>query len=921
MSISVIPKTAQISKVAHFVSSNMGLVAANRRETVLNRTPKKAASFTLMALTLAACKGGSGENGGQTNFGGVPGNLLKGPVEGAFVFADYNEDGAWDEGQEPFARTDSNGAYQLEGVDTQQSYELVALLNGAVDNSSGNVFSSGSMVAPVGSKVITPFTTIMVEQELTSEQVANVLGLSDLQGFDPLTFNPYEEGVDAPTALAVEKTAHKVMAVVQSLSAIYEQLGEDSDTAFAMAIDVVADEVKSKANNEETLLLGGDQSSVASLIDDAILRAQSDGHNTATVSGLKTSITAAVNNSIAQIEKVTVLSDDGEPNAEFQIIATLVSQIAEAVADNDDTKITLKDENVAEAKIEELQNNTAPEITLENVQETISEAATNLVVAVVAATDIDQGDQITITLRGPDAEFFEVTDGNEIVFIKQPNYEEKTNYDIIVVASDGKEQAVKFLAVSITDKEPLALLTINIPKLNGLDATIDTDLTAAEQAINGFYGSGETRLVNEIETFLTEFEAGDIDVSSTGIVLTGSTTGQQIALSFANFSPNSLESLISTIEKFEATQDFDDLTISGGFSSFSISNSGDKLVELAHTSNGIEWRNPNAKQGDVDTFVIEGTFGNQIGDYIDILAVAQNDFESSKSEIDLLFNAYDALNRQIEFKGISAKSDGKTIFRIGDNDIPNDETLEVFVAGSVGGDHELTLSIGGATDFANGIVEAAGGFDNFLRIADALFGVEAYTYSNELSYNLYTYITASEEYSFTSGIFNYAEEDLLGSDGTFIDLSLVEFNTPLQFETSSGKQLTEQEYVELKGIIEDVQGYLGGVDQPIDILNFGLKYEYGSDVVAAADVTGIVSLGEALSFFDNKIDFVFAGYNENDVAVTEISDTQENFALKLIGVEKSDFIEKYQGHGSDIQQTIDLYVAESNVDILSGVTL
>lgn len=48
------PKTAQCSKAVHFVSSNMDLVAANRRKTVLNRSPKKAASFTLMALTLAA---------------------------------------------------------------------------------------------------------------------------------------------------------------------------------------------------------------------------------------------------------------------------------------------------------------------------------------------------------------------------------------------------------------------------------------------------------------------------------------------------------------------------------------------------------------------------------------------------------------------------------------------------------------------------------------------------------------------------------------------------------------------------------------------------------------------------------------------------------------------------------------------------
>ena len=77
----------------------------------------------------------------------------------------------------------------------------------------------------------------MVEQELSAQQVASVLGLGDLEGFDPLTFNPYGENVDAATALAVEKTAHKVMSVVQALSVIFEQLGEDADTAFMLAMD------------------------------------------------------------------------------------------------------------------------------------------------------------------------------------------------------------------------------------------------------------------------------------------------------------------------------------------------------------------------------------------------------------------------------------------------------------------------------------------------------------------------------------------------------------------------------------------------------------------------------------------------------------------------------------------------------------
>ena len=44
----------------------------------------------------------------------------------------------------------------------------------------------------------------------------------------------------------------------------------------------------------------------------------------------------------------------------------------------------------------------------------------------------------------------------------------------------------------------------------------------------------------------------------------------------------------------------------------------------------------------------------------------------------------------------------------------------------------------------------------------------------------------------------------------------------------------------------------------------------------------------------------------------------EHFVLKLIGVEKSDFLEKYQEQGSDILDAVELYFPASNGEILSG---
>ena len=55
----------------------------------------------------------------------------------------------------------------------------------------------------------------MEEGGLTAEQVAEVLQLPD--GVDPLTFNPFADGVDATKALKVEKVSQQIMTAVSSL--------------------------------------------------------------------------------------------------------------------------------------------------------------------------------------------------------------------------------------------------------------------------------------------------------------------------------------------------------------------------------------------------------------------------------------------------------------------------------------------------------------------------------------------------------------------------------------------------------------------------------------------------------------------------------------------------------------------------------
>ena len=117
----------------------------------------------------------------------VNGAVVKGPLNNALVFLDYNDDGILD-ANEPFARTNSFGEYELSA--TQSTYTLIAMADDqTVDTSSGAALSGITLKAPSGAAVITPTTTLMEEGNITAAEVATVLGLPD--GVNPLEFNPF----------------------------------------------------------------------------------------------------------------------------------------------------------------------------------------------------------------------------------------------------------------------------------------------------------------------------------------------------------------------------------------------------------------------------------------------------------------------------------------------------------------------------------------------------------------------------------------------------------------------------------------------------------------------------------------------------------------------------------------------------------
>ena len=90
---------------------------------------------------------------------------------------------------------------------------------------------------------ITPTTTLMEEGNLTSDRVTAVLGLPDV---DPLSFNPYADGVNESDALAIAKLTNQLMTAVK-FAAAAEETGAAELDAFEAALKSVVDVVKTKA--------------------------------------------------------------------------------------------------------------------------------------------------------------------------------------------------------------------------------------------------------------------------------------------------------------------------------------------------------------------------------------------------------------------------------------------------------------------------------------------------------------------------------------------------------------------------------------------------------------------------------------------------------------------------------------------------
>ena len=633
----------------------------------------------LSLVVLAACGGGGGGGAAGSSAVTVSGAVVKGPLENALVFLDYDNDGVKDAG-EPEVRTDADGNYSISTTNT--NYSIVAMTDGStVDASSGAVLSGVTLKAPKGAGVVTPTTTLMEETGISAAQVATALGLPD--GVDPLTFNPYADGVDADKALAVEKAAQQVMNAIKSVSAAAEGSGASADDAFAVALTSVAEVLQDKVDSNAVLDLTNttDLDAIGTKASTNVTSILTGAQRTAFDNALIDTKTALknVNDTIAS---VTDLTSDASKNA-FSTAGVLANQVK--VAASGGAAITFTDANAVAASAA----NAAPSniVLAKDAVEvgtiTIAENAKDLNLGSLSATD--DGDVSALTfeiVKTEDYYAFEIDKAGVLSFVVQPDFETKPTYKVAVkVTDDGGKATAKTFEINVTDDGITPKVDVSVSYAQDAEKNFKLEMAEAElqdfspvevafdkkvrdfEAWDGLAGDTLSRILDywDLQDPLAE---NAISVSSSGITLTH-IDGHTLNLEYANFSPSSLSNLQTMLD---AASTWDDLQLSGGFKAISLKDpAGQAIWKLEHSAQGMKVVRPETETPtDIKSFTLDGDFSNQLSDFVNVLESLDGLFEpnpdpSAKEAIDIVKTKYD-------FEGFSLQDADGDIFAFREND-------------------------------------------------------------------------------------------------------------------------------------------------------------------------------------------------------------------------------------------------------------
>ena len=148
--------------------------ATKNKKLVKNKPAPKALAISTLAGLLAACNSDNDNAVVQTTT--LSGAVVKGPLQGALVYADADGDGVQGINEVGFT-TLEDGSYTITSTNAAATIVATTTAN-TIDTSSGEQLSGVTLKAPAGATVVTPATTILEAQpDIEPAQLAVALGI------------------------------------------------------------------------------------------------------------------------------------------------------------------------------------------------------------------------------------------------------------------------------------------------------------------------------------------------------------------------------------------------------------------------------------------------------------------------------------------------------------------------------------------------------------------------------------------------------------------------------------------------------------------------------------------------------------------------------------------------------------------------
>ena len=142
--------------------------------------------------------------------------------------------------------TDSDGKFSILG--NAGSFNIVAIATeDTVDAISGASIENIEFMAPAGSAVISPLTTLVTGSDLSETELKQILGIDE--SFDVLASNPFDQEdplYGSSEALKVAKLNGQVTAVLETISAAGVSAGLDKSEAFNGALTGFIETIQEK---------------------------------------------------------------------------------------------------------------------------------------------------------------------------------------------------------------------------------------------------------------------------------------------------------------------------------------------------------------------------------------------------------------------------------------------------------------------------------------------------------------------------------------------------------------------------------------------------------------------------------------------------------------------------------------------------